>query len=274
MVLVPSETVERMTSTVSHDPLNELHKELTKILSSRTLSDSEKWASYQQVLSRCLHHAEKRRKPLVFSIDAVDESNGLKQAEIDPPLPHLPPSPQPRRVSPPPVVSQSLVQSQEPHHSRALEPASEIDEILATLPPTYRMKGSILLQRLSKIDSIGWDALGRVRIENKKIQGSNIADLINDALRSRKSVIAPSGFKEFYRLLAKLNVPQELIGNKERWNLIRESAAEVTSPDSPYFDTLWPAAPVKVKKKKVPKNANSQNLNRLRRKLDWETFEF
>lgn len=293
MVLVPSETVERLQHlpvTNSHDPLDDLHKELSRILASRSMNDSEKWANYQQVLHRCLHHVEQRRKPLIFSIDAPDAERGegedlergenrqvpLRPPNLRPPIHPLhypPPALAPRRhlteerASPPPHPS-----PQRAHHSRVTDDPVQDNEILATVPQTYRTKGSVLLQRLSKSDLIEWDEVGRVRIGNKSIQGSNIADLLNDALRKRKSVNAPNGVDEFCKVLAKINVPQELIGNNDRWNLIRQRAAEIHSPDSPHFNTLWPKAPVKVSKRS--KSSENLNLAGVRRKLNWETFKF
>ena len=73
---------------------------------------------------------------------------------------------------------------------------------------------------------------------------SNISDLINDAVRARKN-FNPTGSREFFRVLAEMNMPRDLVRNEERWmetqrsHLPREGEKTPTagSPSS-YFQTL------------------------------------
>ncbi|CAH0385683.1 unnamed protein product [Bemisia tabaci] len=194
MILVPSETVERLQQTpVSSDPLHELHRELSRILAAHDLNDSDKWAKYQQVLERSLRFAEQRQKPLKLMIDAPEDQSSLESLQPDE-------KPQTQTLAP----------------EREDRGESSSDDILNTLPKTFRNKGSVLLKRLQKNDTIKWGRDGKVKIEGKAIEGSNIADLVNDAMRNRKNSRIPTGHREFYSVLAKMNVPQELIGNPER----------------------------------------------------------
>ena len=55
---------------------------------------------------------------------------------------------------------------------------------------------------------------------NVPVPGSNIVDLVNDALRKRKS-LQPVGWKMFPRGLKDVNAPMDLIGNPERWTYIQ-----------------------------------------------------
>ena len=55
-----------------------------------------------------------------------------------------------------------------------------------------------------------------MKIEGETIPGSNISDLVSDAMRSRRN-FNPTGAKEFFEALNKLNVPKDLVRNEERW---------------------------------------------------------
>lgn len=263
MILVPAESVERFHQpSKSHDPIEELHSELSRILSMNNITDAEKWSKYQQVLERCLRYAEQRRKPFKFALGLanLDDQNldekGTSENEDDQQNAEYRPR-------------ESRSQSREHAGPSTAIPYSP-DEILLTLPKTLRGKASILLNKLGKSEMVKWSDDGRVSIENKPIAGAHITDLINDALRQRKTARDPVGYREFYAALAKLNVPQELIGNDNRWSLIRQFAVKETSPDSPYFNLLWPDTPAKKRKR----SKSAFNSTSVRRKLNWESFSF
>ena len=75
---------------------------------------------------------------------------------------------------------------------------------------------TVLLSRLkAKPDVITWDKTGQVKIEGETIPVSNISDLVSDAMRFRKN-FNPTGGKEFFQALSKLNVPKDLVRNKNR----------------------------------------------------------
>ena len=54
-----------------------------------------------------------------------------------------------------------------------------------------------------------------MKIEVETIPNSNISDLVNDAMRFRKS-FNPTGSKEFCEVLNKMNVPKDLVRNEKR----------------------------------------------------------
>ena len=69
--------------------------------------------------------------------------------------------------------------------------------------------GRALLNRLkARPDVITWDKTGRVKIEGETTTGSNISDLVSDAMRSTKN-FNPEGSKEFFEALTKINVPKD-----------------------------------------------------------------
>ena len=86
-----------------------------------------------------------------------------------------------------------------------------------SIPVTMRPRARALLSRLkAKPDVVTWDKTGQVKIEGESILGSNISDLVSDAMRLRKG-FNPTGAKEFFQALSKLNVPRDLVRNQNRW---------------------------------------------------------
>ena len=97
------------------------------------------------------------------------------------------------------------------------------------IPKTMRPRATTLLNRLkARPDVITWDKTGQVKIKGKTIPGSNISDLVSDAMRSRKN-FNPVGSKEFFEALSKLNVPRDLVRNQERWKQMGD-VKEFTTP--------------------------------------------
>ena len=77
---------------------------------------------------------------------------------------------------------------------------------------------------------ITWDKAGQVKIEGETIPNSNISDLVSDAMRFRKN-FNPTGSKEFFQALSKMNVPKDLVRNEERWKeLLGETSGTLTTP--------------------------------------------
>ena len=98
-----------------------------------------------------------------------------------------------------------------------------------------RPRATAFLSRLkAKPVVITWDKTGQVKIEGETIPGSNLSDLVSDAMRSRKN-FNPTGSKEFFQALSKMNVPKDLVRNQERWKqLVGEtSTARATSRSPP-----------------------------------------
>ena len=79
-----------------------------------------------------------------------------------------------------------------------------------------------LLLGIIKNNNLTWDEQGVVSYKGKRIHGSNIIDLINDAIRQRKGV-EPRGWKTFSKALHESNIPQEVIGNTSRWKWMQKS---------------------------------------------------
>jgi hypothetical protein len=66
-----------------------------------------------------------------------------------------------------------------------------------------------------------------VKVDGREIVNSNISDLISDAVRARKN-FNPTGAREFFRGLARLNVPRDIAGNAKRWEEVQEPVVRRT----------------------------------------------
>ena len=98
------------------------------------------------------------------------------------------------------------------------------DEIIRTVPVKFRGKAENFLKRIEREPTMHWNERGEFVHNGQVIKGSNIVDLVNDVVRQRKD-FHPHGWQEFARALRKGNVPQDLVGNRKRWDWMhRESA--------------------------------------------------
>ena len=92
-----------------------------------------------------------------------------------------------------------------------------IEEIMESVPKSYRKHAHLLMKHLLRkalSDKLSWDEHGIVTIDGNVVKDSNIADLINEAMRERKTVKAVDR-NQFARLLRVLNVPSSLVRNKK-----------------------------------------------------------
>ena len=84
---------------------------------------------------------------------------------------------------------------------------------------------------------ITWDKTGQVKIEGETIPGSNISDLISDAMRFGKD-FNRTGSKEFFQALSKLNVPKDLVRNQNRWKQLNEKPHFATPMSADRYPAL------------------------------------
>ena len=92
-----------------------------------------------------------------------------------------------------------------------------------SLPKTFQNSAKHLMKELEKHpETISWNSLNNeVSIDGKMLAGSNIVDLIGDVLRNRKTVPSPLHSDTFLKLLANLNIPEELVKNRLKINKLR-----------------------------------------------------
>ncbi len=68
-------------------------------------------------------------------------------------------------------------------------------------------------------------------MNEQKLRGSNIVDLVGDVLRNRKTAKTPTHSEEFIKLLANLNVPEEFVKNRNRISSFRFHKQNAQSDD-------------------------------------------
>ena len=88
----------------------------------------------------------------------------------------------------------------------------------STVPKKHKTRAENMLRFLRQSGKLHWKDDGRVLYQDREITDSNIADLINDQMRSRKT-FNPRGWLPFTEALKEINVPNDLIGNPRRLNI-------------------------------------------------------
>lgn len=108
----------------------------------------------------------------------------------------------------------------------AVTSESKINQrIYDSVPTTMRKKAKLLVSWLENNPNLSWDENGTVKMYGKPVSGSNIIDLVNDVLRQRKDT-EPTGWQPFAETLKELNVPQDYVGNKKRWEWMHRKPSE------------------------------------------------
>lgn len=210
--------------------LSRLDAEMYRILNSPTLGGArEKWKLYREVLQRYLHFFREKKKRLLRS-EAGDnaggggdgggggsEDNSDKTEEVDDRIDIIGEDiPDLERAENDDGAATELAAAS-PVRQRRCKEQKSIRGILNTVPKTYRAKARKLLTHLCDVAvpaRLSWDRHGIVTIDGKVSKGSNIANLVNDALRERKTVRAIARVR-FARLLRDVATPPEFVGNRE-----------------------------------------------------------
>ena len=92
--------------------------------------------------------------------------------------------------------------------------------VLDSVPKSMRARAESVLKRLKNHPNmVSWNKSGEISLEGETIHGSNISDLIRDALKGRQN-FNPTGSKDFFKVLSKINMPRDLIRNEARWKQV------------------------------------------------------
>ena len=125
----------------------------------------------------------------------------------------------------------------------SLTPASSSSKmnqlILDSVPSTMERKTQLLLSILKDIPNMTWNDDGTLKLYGKAIQGSNIIDLVNDVIRHRKGS-EPMGWQPFAEGLREMNIPQDVIGNRDRWDWMHRDVSSPRTPDDSYVTLFSP----------------------------------
>lgn len=151
----------------------------------------------------------------------------------------------------------------------------DIRDMMTSIPKMYRPKAAELLKYLQSDEDVEWDDQGQVSIGKQKISRSHILDLIHDAMRLRKKVSRPKGWRNLSSHLIKRNMPKAFLGNPEwsnEWSTPPESPVkEINTEKGPSFvpfrkDT---AAATPMKKQRKSKIAGIKKIKGWTTVKDW-----
>ena len=120
-------------------------------------------------------------------------------------------------------------------------------DILESVPTMMKSRAFQLVKKLkANKDVIGWNDHGQIVFEGRTIPGTNVIDLINDTLCQRKN-FNPAGWQLFAKALGRLNVPEGIIRNEERLNMVKAYRNKPT--DTPLTLLQLPLVTGRVKTK-------------------------
>ena len=152
---------------------------------------------------------------------------------------------------------------------------SKINQLVVdSVPKMFKRKAQLLLSILQDNPNMSWDEDGTVKLYGKPIQGSNIIDLVNGVVRQRKR-IEPTGWQPFAEGLRELNIPQDVIGNRERWDWMHRSPN--LPPRTPEEEFITPPPPNQKRVSTIRKRASRIPISKTKRsattrKLKGESF--
>ncbi|KAJ8048816.1 hypothetical protein HOLleu_01287 [Holothuria leucospilota] len=202
MVLVSPDVLNRVNTSqpaqISQTKVRELEGTLSQLLDDSHLDDASKMKRYADVLQRLMVYDNKTKLPSTVRV--------------------LP--------DPSPVLSEE--------NKSTIQKEEIVNEIVDSVPKAMKRKAAQLVRKIrSSNGALSWNGVGELVVKDQAVKGSHIVDLINDAVRRRKSG-RPTGVEEFTKGLAKLNTPRELIGNPDRWEDIMKwiNATDADTPQS------------------------------------------
>ncbi|GFX28918.1 uncharacterized protein TNCV_3029611 [Trichonephila clavipes] len=161
--------------------LSELDQRMKNILHNKDLTEEEKTILYLQILQKYTHFSNENRResepvPNEASLSENQETESLKEN-----------------------LKELVVKTEK----EVFE-----NKIFRIVPARYKEKAKNIFQFLKLQESFSWNSDGEIIYKNTVIPGSNIAFLVNDFLRNRKS--APEGRYVFLRALNDVNLPKNL----------------------------------------------------------------
>ena len=107
------------------------------------------------------------------------------------------------------------------------------EQVLRLTPITFKAKAAEILDRIQESSHIPLDDKGQLVFDGKSVE-----NLFNDVVRNRKTYSPPVGWLAFATGLRSLNIPEEIIGNLERFQYIRSNVPQLATSLSPASDAL------------------------------------
>lgn len=256
MLLIEPSLIDKINRrNESHEnPKSRLDTEMQNILDSKD-DDRKKWILYLQTLQRYLHFTGEDRQP--YQLPIITSNNDLPETLLK--KEHHDKSSDSNNKDP--IVDQTLNKEVELKESDIIQDKCMYSkkQILSLIPKSYIKKGESLLDfLLTRQNKVHWDDDGTVLVDNNRITGSNIIDLVNDSLRPLKKS-DPIGWEKFAKALKEIKVPLTYIGNPKRneyINQLRLESFEETLGDEEYSTPT----------------SEHKYLRKIKKKIDWEKW--
>ena len=133
-------------------------------------------------------------------------------------------------------------------------------QIIDSVPKTTQNRAKLLIQKLKDhSDVISWNDDGQLVLDGSTIPNSNIVDLVNDVMRKRKG-FNPEHSSTFAKALAKINVPEDYVGNPNQIDSIRwYHRLQDSQAPGPSFVSESVEAPTEVPRR-TPKSPTTSSL--------------
>jgi len=203
MALVPQELLstiqakqQEQTSPLVKTAVT-LDEEMKSVMERPDLPDDEKATLYQQLLQRYLTYRDKRRtEPVtvrVLSSPTTVTNTATTDANTDGKSPSTP-----------------------------VSSGKEDQSILEAFPKTMKARARQMLNVIKHKggDIIGYNDQGQLLYNKQVVPGSNVSDLIRDAMQKRQG-FNPTGWQSFARGLARINAPEAAIRHPTRLSVIQ-----------------------------------------------------
>lgn len=173
-ILIPAELFGKLNT----DNLTHLDKSMHDILFGNEKNDDVKWKLYSQALQSYLSKIRTSEEPV----------------EI-------------------PVISTCPEETSLVADSKAILTDRLLTDLGAVIPKRFIQKAKTLYVLLNQGDIVKWDSDGVVSIDNQIILGSNILELIKNAVVSKRN-FKPVGWSKFATAIQDADVPQGILGEK------------------------------------------------------------
>ena len=200
MILIDPRVLDSLRSSPTPNPLTtslqDLDHQMKDILDRHDLPVEDKANAYQQTLKRYLHRLDQvKQQPL--GVVSIQNSTS------------------------PSFTSPTEKKEEVTNPSSSSDKVAE--RILDSVSKSYKKKTQMILQHIQDNPDLSWNERGEFIWQGRRIENSNMMDLINDLMRKRKNFDSPHGWKTFASALKTSNVPRELVGNPSRWNYMFHS---------------------------------------------------
>lgn len=87
------------------------------------------------------------------------------------------------------------------------KPELSLEQVMGTVPSSYKIKASKLLNFLKENSSFSWDENGQLKYKDDVLLNSDLSKLINDIVRNKKISSVPQVFDKFVNILVSEGYP-------------------------------------------------------------------